>query len=263
MQVEQQTTTNKKTVTKKGGKSTKKSDTVEQENSQVVETIVQTESVEVSAPAETESQTAAAPVTSEAVNNEVNFQSVFDYLNTVSESLSEKSKLFKEENMDRETRTKIDLAFNKFNKAYAQFTRSYNDALLRQLNTLEKNGSKSSVKKTIVDKDKIAIHKKHNVHDFLLKFMNLPEGTQISRAQALTAITTYVKVQKATNPDIIVSDDKKSFKIIGDLKVLFDGIEKNLISTNKLTKPMPTQIKYTDIMTYMAFCFIKNVPTVV
>lgn len=265
MQVEQQV--NKKTVSKKGGKSTKK-------NEAVVEEVQVAAPVEVSAPAVVAVE---APVQVQAPVEEVvqesapqvvettesSFQVVFDALNAMSEELSDKSKLFKEENMDRETRTKFESAFNKFNKSYGQFTKSYNEALLRQLNAAEKNGSKSSAKKTIVDKDKIAIHKKHNVHDFLLTFMKLPAGTQISRAEALTAITGFVKEQKVSNPDIIVADDKKSFKIIGDLKLLFDGIEKQMSSVGALKKPMPTQIKYTDIMTYMTHCFVKNAPQVV
>lgn len=263
MQTEQQTTnTIKKSVSKKG-KSSKKEETVEQMETpvqQVVEQIVQKvepvvqQSVEV--PTEVQS-------TEQEVLLETTFQSVFDYMNIVSENLIEKSKSFKEDNMDRETRTKFEVSFNKFNKAVSQFTRSYNEALLRQLNILEKNGSRSSVKKTITDRDKIAIHKKHSVYDFLLTFMKLPSGTKVSRAEALTAITKYVKDQKAVNPEIIVGDDNRSFKIVGDLKVLFDGIEKNLVKNNALLQPMPNQIKFTQIMTYMSHCFIKETNTVV
>lgn len=263
MQAEQQTTTTiKKTVSKKG-KTSKKDDVVEQVNEsveQVQEQVIET-SVQVQAPVE--SQSSEVKVSEQEVSTETTFQSVFDYMNVISENLIEKSKSFKEDNMDRDTRTKFEASFNKLNKAVAQFTRSYNEALLRQLNISEKNGSKSSVKKTITDKDKIAIHKKHAVYEFLLVFMKMPSGTKVSRAEALTAITRYVKEQKAVNPEIIVGDDNRSFKIVGDLKVLFDGIEKNLVKNNMLLQPMPTQIKFTQIMTFMSHCFIKETNTVV
>ena len=262
MQAEQQTTTTNKKSVKKGGKTSKKDDQVNEQSAVQVDQPVTVETpVQVQSVAEVQ-QEASVEVSSET-NNENSFQAVFDYMNTISENLLEKSKSFKEDNMDRETRTKFEASFNKFNKAVAQFTRSYNEALLRQLNILEKNGSKSSVKKTITDKDKIAIHKKHSVQDFLLTFMKLSAGTKVSRAEALTAITGYVKEQKAVNPEIIVGDDNRSFKIVGDLKVLFDGIEKHLVKNNQLTQPMPTQIKFTQIMTYMSHCFIKETNTVV
>jgi hypothetical protein len=264
MQTEQQTTTTiKKSVSKKG-KASKKDDVVEQVNEsveQVQEKVEQVIETPVQAPVEV--QSLEVKVSEPDVSIETTFQSVFDYMNVISENLIEKSKSFKEDNMDRDTRTKFEASFNKLNKAVAQFTRSYNEALLRQLNILEKNGSKSSVKKTITDKDKIAIHKKHPVYEFLLVFMKQPSGTKVSRAEALTAITKYVKEQKAVNPEIIVGDDNRSFKIVGDLKVLFDGIEKNLIKNNALLQPMPTQIKFTQIMTYMSHCFIKETNTVV
>ncbi len=273
MQAEQVTTTTntvKKTPAKKGGKKVTEQ---QAEVAPVVTEVVQEATpVVVEQPVQLETTTTTTTqndttTQDETVNTttttETSYQSVIEGMNKMSEDLLTMSKIFKEENMDRETRTKFETAYNKLLKSNAVFTRTYNEALFRQLNALEKSGSKSGVKKQIVDKDKIAIHKKHTVHDFLLTFMKLPSGTPISRAQALTAITSFVKEQKEKNPDIIVADDKKSFKIIGDLKELFDGIEKHLKAVGKFNKPMPTQIKYTDIMTYMAHCFVKDTPTVV
>jgi hypothetical protein len=89
--------------------------------------------------------------------------------------------------------------------------------------------------------------------------MNLEQGTLVSRSDALTAITGYVKQEKEKNPDIILESDKRSFKLIGDLKVLFDGIQQVMESKNLLeNKQMPTEIKYTQIMEYMTHCFIKH-----
>lgn len=262
MQAEQQTTTIKKSV-KKGGKSSKKDEIVEQVSAPVEQVSAPVEQVIEVQVAEPKQEVQVAETVEQVVSSDSSFQAVFDYINVISEQLIEKSKTFKEDNMDRETRTKFEAGFNKLNKAYSQFTRAYNEALLRQLNSLEKNGSRSGVKKTITDRDKIAIHKKHTVQDYLLTFMKLPAGTKVSRAEALTAITGYVKEQKAVNPEIIVGDDNRSFKIVGDLKVLFDGIEKHLVKNNLLVEPMPKQIKFTQIMTYMSHCFIKEINTVV
>jgi hypothetical protein len=96
--------------------------------------------------------------------------------------------------------------------------------------------------------------------------MKVEPGVAVSRSDALTAITSYVKQMKETNPNIIVESDHRYFKLIGDLKPLFDGIGEIMKSKN-LVEQIPTQIRYTQIMQYMSYCFIKDevtttVPTV-
>ena len=195
------------------------------------------------------------------VLQELDFPNVVEFINLTSDKLVEYSKYFKDNNLSKDERLKIETVFKKFQKSTNTILSSYHDYLSRQVSNLEKNsGSKSGGAKKIQDKEKSAIHKKLVVHPFLLKFMNLEDGTLVSRSDVLTAITTFVKQEKEKNPDIILSSDKRSFKLVGDLKVLFDGIEKVMVTKNLLNdgKQMPTEIKYTQIMQYMTHCFIKS-----
>jgi len=196
----------------------------------------------------------------DAVLQELDFTSVVDFINSTSDKLLEYSKYFKDSTLSKDERGKVETSFKKFQKSYNTFQNTYYDHLSRQVSTLEKSsGSKSGGTKKVQDKEKSAIHKKLPVHPFLLSFMKLDQGTFVSRSDALTAITGFVKQEKETNPEIIVESDKRSFKLIGELKVLFNGIEQIMKSKNLLDdKQMPTEIKYTQIMQYMTHCFIKN-----
>lgn len=195
----------------------------------------------------------------EVVLQELDFTTVVDFMNSTSDKLLEYSKYFKDSTLSKDERGKVETSFKKFQKSYNTVQNAYYDHLSRQVSTLEKSsGSKSGGTKKVQDKEKSAIHKKLPVHPFLLSFMKLDQGTFVSRSDALTAITGFVKQEKETNPDIIVATDKRSFKLIGELKVLFDGIEQIMKSKNLIDdKQMPTEIKYTQIMQYMTHCFVK------
>ena len=151
-------------------------------------------------------------------------------------------------------------SLKKINKSITVFQNGYTEYLSRQVSFLEKNfNNKSGGVKKVTDKEKSAIHKKLSVHPFLLSFMKLDSNTLVSRSDALSAITGYVKQEKIKNPDIIVENDKRSFKLIGDLKPLFNGIEQIMKSKNLIPESgFPTEIKYTQIMEYMTHCFVKT-----
>ena len=200
------------------------------------------------------------------VSVSADLQTVLDYINVASDKFTEFSKAFKDFSLNKEDRSKVELALKKFTKATSLLQTSYVDLLSKQVSTLEKNVvSKSSEPKKVFDKEKAAIHKKLVAQPFLLVFMKAEPGALVSRAEALSAITGYVKAQKQTNPDILVEGDKKSFKLVGDLKILFDGI-RGVMENKKLVtveKPFPETIKFTQIMEYMSHCFIKDEPQVV
>lgn len=121
-----------------------------------------------------------------------------------------------------------------------------------------KNGKK--LKKTI-NKENCAINKKITSYPEIIKFMDLPEDTQISKGQIIQSISAFVKKEKSNeNPDIIVVGDNRSFRLIGNLKLLFDFIQKVMIERNDLKNddPFPTQISYTQIMKYLKYCFPLN-----
>jgi hypothetical protein len=187
------------------------------------------------------------------------FGAFLDSLNKLTDEYLEQSKLFKSP-FSKDERAKFETAYKKHLKARMTFDDSYRESLTKQMSSLEKNTTtKSSAPKKVQDKENAAINKKHEVQPFLLQFMQLDAGTQVSRASALKAITSYVKKAKLDNPSIIAENDKRSFKLIGDLKPLFDSIEK-VMKTNGLLegKTFPTQIKYTEIMGFMSHCFIKQ-----
>lgn len=256
MQTEQQTTTQTKKTSTKGKKTTKTgTDEIVQQNA--VETPV-TE-VTVDTPAVTEQVTAQNDQSSETDEHTqvFDFQTVLDYVNSASDKFNEYSKLFKDRLVTKDERCKFESSVKKFNKSYTSFQSGYYEFLSKEVTSLEKkSGSKSATKK-MANKDKAAIHKKLKVHPFILEFMKLPADTMVSRSDALTAITGYVKEEKSKNPDIIVENDKKSFKIIGDLQQLFTGIG-GVMTKAGLNEEMPTQIRYTQIMKYMTHCFVKD-----
>jgi hypothetical protein len=258
MQTEQQIPKTKKTSTSSGVKKEKKPKDVAENASSEVQVVKET------APApkvEVVNETPEVQVSEEAnvVVQEIEFTSMVEYMNNVADKITEMTKYFKDNVLSKDERGKVESTFKKLNKSFSLIQTGYTDYLNKQVALLEKHsGSKSSGVKKVTDKEKSAIHKKLSVQPFLLKFMKLDDNTQVSRSDALSAITGYVKEEKVKNPDIIVANDKRSFKLIGDLKPLFDGIEKIMKSKNLLEgKTMPTEIKYTQIMQYMTHCFVK------
>lgn len=249
-------TQTKKTVVKKTTASkkaeTQESSPVTQEPAPVVEQVV--------------SSTQPQVEEKITVSVSVDLQTVLDYINAASDKFTEFSKAFKDFSVNKDDRSKVELALKKFSKASGLVQSAYMDLLSKQVSSLEKNVvSKSSEPKKVFDKEKAAIHKKLVAQPFLLVFMKAEPGTLVSRAEALSAITGYVKEEKLKNPEIIVDGDKKSFKLVGDLKVLFDGI-KTVMDNKKLItaeKPFPENIKFTQIMEYMSHCFVKDEPQVV
>ena len=198
---------------------------------------------------------------SEVTIQDMDSSSLLETMNSLSDKFNELSKFFKDKSFSKDERSKVDMGFKKLFKSVHMVQSSYIDNLSKQVSVLEKSSSSKSggSKKMPQDKAKSAIHKKLPVQQFLLNFMKLEPLTHVSRSAALTAITGFVKQEKVKNPDINVLEDKRSFKLIGELKVLFDGIEDVMKSKGLLTeKEMPKQIKYTQIMEYMTHCFIKT-----
>lgn len=266
MQTEQQTLTKKtSTGVKKDKKQTKPKENVPEVK---VEQVLENKP-SIIAVVEEQSQVVSEPISEKTnevvVLQELEFNNVIDYLNTASDKFIEYSKYFKDNSLSKDERGKIEASFKKLNKAYSTIQQTYYEYLSKQVSSLEKNsGNKSGGAKKQTDKEKSAIHKKHPVHPFLLTFMKLEPNTLVSRSDALSAITGYVKQEKVANPDIIVANDKMKFKLIGDLHPLFVGIEQVMKSKNlNQNIVMPTEIKYTQIMEYMTHCFIKAEEAVV
>ena len=259
MQASVETTTKPTKKSSTGEKKPKKSSKTSSDEQSTQEPAVQQASEPFVAVQSTEPVVEVQVSQETVVLPQFDFGAFLDSLNKLTDELLEQAKLFKSP-LSKDDRSKFETAYKKHLKARMTYDDSYRESLTKQMAVLEKNTStKSSAPKKVQDKENAAINKKHLVQPFLLDFMNLEKDTQVSRAAALKAITSYVKKEKLTNPSIIAENDKRSFKLIGDLKPLFDNIEK-VMKTNGLLegKTFPTQIKYTDIMGYMSHCFIKQ-----
>ena len=261
------TSTEKKTK-KVVSKATKPDETVTPATPVVTTTVSPPTStvVEVAAPTAT-----VTPITEESTttattteNTEVSTQ-LLEQFNDLSDKLTDFTKNMRNITFsNKDVRNKFETVFKKFFKASSQLTVTYPEIISKQLSVAEKSShGKSSVKKT-TNKDKSAVNKKLAVEDNLLTFMGFEKGTLVSRAEALQAITGYVKSVKETgNPDIKVEGNNRAFKLIGKLGPLFKGIEKTMLERGDLKKGemVPDKITYIQIMKYMTYCFKKNTVT--
>jgi hypothetical protein len=255
------TTTEKKTK-KVVSKATKPEETVS------TTTPVETTTVSTPTPAvvEVATTTTVTPVTEESTattteSTEVSTQ-LLEQFNDLSDKLTDFTKNMRNITFsNKDVRNKFESVFKKFFKASSQLTVTYPEIISKQLTVAEKSShGKSSVKKA-TNKDKSAVNKKLAVEDNLLTFMGLEKGTLVSRAEALQAITGYVKSVKETgNPDIKVEGNNRAFKLIGKLGPLFKGIEKTMLERGDLKKGeiVPDKITYIQIMKYMTYCFKKT-----
>jgi hypothetical protein len=213
------------------------------------------------APVATESAVPVSSVSSEdvVVVQEFDMNQSVEEFNLLCDKLSEFAKAMKDYSLaQKEQRSKVDQLMKKFKKVSTSVDSAFVDLCFKQISVSEKHGgSKSSAPKKVLDKSKSAVHKKQPTRDVLLKFMGLEAGTQVSRAEALNAINSFVREEKEKkNPEIFVEGDNKAFRIIGKLKPLFDGIGEVMKSKGK-AEPVPQQIYFTQIMGYMSHCFLS------
>jgi hypothetical protein len=213
----------------------------------------------------------AAPVASESASpsaassedvvvvQEFDMNQSVEEFNLLCDKLSEFAKAMKDYSLaQKEQRSKVDQLMKKFKKVSTSVDSAFVDLCFKQISVSEKHGgSKSSAPKKVLDKSKSAVHKKQPTRDVLLKFMGLEAGSQVSRAEALNAINSFVREEKEKkNPEIFVEGDNKAFRIIGKLKPLFEGIGEVMKSKGKV-EPVPQQIYFTQIMGYMSHCFLS------
>lgn len=265
--VETTTTTTEKKTKKVVAKATKPEETVST-TAPVVSTTVApaTPVVETVAPTTTTTTPVEETTTPAVTESDEASKQLLDQFNDMSDKLTEFTKNMRNITFtNKDVRNKFETVFKKFFKASSQLTITYPEIISKQLSIAEKTShGKSAVKKT-ANKDKSAVNKKLAVEDNLLVFMGLEKGTLVSRAEALQAITGYVKSVKETgNPDIKVEGNNRAFKIIGKLQPLFKGIEKTMLERGDLKKgeTIPDKITYIQIMKYMTYCFKKTTLTV-
>lgn len=125
--------------------------------------------------------------------------------------------------------------------------------------SLKKSSKKKSKPATASNPEDKAINKKVDTYPEILKFMDLDAGEKISKGELLRKITQYVKYERddMKNLDIVVEGNKRLFNLVGKLGPLFKFIKAQMIERGKITDsdPFPTQLAYTQIMTYLGYAF--------
>jgi len=138
-------------------------------------------------------------------------------------------------------------------------TNSMTYMLKENVTSLKKSSKKKAKPATASNPEDKAINKKVETYPEILKFMDLPEGDKISKGELLRKITQYVKYERddMKNTDIVVEGNKRLFKLVGKLNPLFKFIRLQMIERGKLTESdtFPTQLAYTQIMTYLGYAF--------
>jgi hypothetical protein len=165
--------------------------------------------------------------------------------------------------VSKESITQITKVMNKATKLFANIQISNNDFLTKETaSSLKTKDAKAKKPKKIVNKENFAINKENETYPEVLSFMKLNENTNVSKAQILQEINAFVKKQKTdNNPDIFFEGDNRRFKLIGDLKILFEFIKKQMIKRGDLgnSDEFPKDLAYTQIMKYLKYCFPETV----
>ena len=157
----------------------------------------------------------------------------------------------------------ISKIMNKATKFFAAIQNSNNDFLTKETaSSLKTKDAKAKKPKKIVNKENFAINKENETYPEVLSFMEFDKNTNVSKAQILQKINSFVKKEKTeNNPEIFFEGDNRRFKLIGDLKVLFEFIKKQMIKRGDLgnSDEFPKDLAYTQIMKYLKYCFAETV----
>mgnify|MGYP001039961502 CR=1 FL=1 len=277
------------TVEKKTKKPTKKASSTEAE--------VKTEQVQSAAPVATsvpvinEEQVNVETSETSEINSE--FYSMMDKIVTSFNELNEISK--KLDMIDEKQIKNFITEKKKMDKAINSFETTYLETLASAFKVAKKSGSKQ--KKTKSESSgsttEPAVKKPLECDNCLHEFMGKTDTSElISRNQAYTSVTDFVKTEKKNNPDKISSNlvSDKEFRVYGKLKTFLDSVSKIIgknmdvikaeIKTYESSKPeegskqmkelinlrdemdrltklktIPEVMGYTNVMSYTNLCF--------
>ena len=268
------TTETNKTETKKPkvSKKTKKSDQITEKTTEIIneasskieepiketlktETVITVQDQEVNEQNdEDENQETSDP---EAVYSMDELLQNYDHFLKHLEFISKQN--LKNYDVTKESITQITKVMNKAIKLFANIQISNNDFLTKETaSSLKTKDAKAKKPKKVVNKENFAINKENETYKEVLSFMKLDENTNVSKAHILQEINAFVKKEKtANNPEIFFQGDNRRFKLIGDLKVLFEFIKKQMIKRGDLgnSDEFPKDLAYTQIMKYLKYCF--------
>jgi hypothetical protein len=135
----------------------------------------------------------------------------------------------------------------------------FQDLSKEKLSSIKKQSkSKKGNKPKHTNTDGFAINIPHETYPQVLAIMKYDEGTQLSKTKVMQFINAYVKKEKTSgNQDILVQGDNRSFKIIGEIKELFDFIRTVMVERGDMEsdQEFPKQLTYTGIFKYLKYCF--------
>ena len=158
------------------------------------------------------------------------------HLENTAELFSNYSKTLKDIALTKD----VEVAFKKLSKSYSSFQSAYIESL-----------SKKTPKAKATKKKSEHEPKRFAVYPFVSEFIG-KEGP-LSRTEIHVSITSYVKAEKEANPEAWATDKKASFKLLGKLQPLFQGIE-GVMKERGVSVEIPAEIKYTEIMGYLKYC---------
>ena len=157
--------------------------------------------------------------------------------------------------LSKEFVTYVSKQLKQTNKLIGKMNDNYTDLLLKEsLPSIKKNEKQ----KKQSDKSKHNVNIPKKTFNEVLKFMKLEPDTLVSIADVQRAINGFVREQKqAGNQNIMVEGNNNKFKIIDELKDLFNFFEKQIKSGNYKGKipEIKEEMSYSDIFSYTKFCF--------
>lgn len=281
-------------VSKKEKKTSKKASKKEVKMEKVSEPVASPEP-EVAAPEPIVNEmTADEPAQENSTEFNSEFYSLMDKTITMFNELNEISK--KLDIIDEKQIKSFIVEKKKMDKAINTFEITYLESLASAYKVAKKASSKKSAKKSADPSNpgsEPAVKKPLECEKCLHEFMGKTDSSElISRNQAYTAVTDFVKSEKKSNPDKISAnlDNDKEFRVYGKLKTFLDSvgkiINKNIsliqaeVKTYEASKPeegskqmkelsnlrdelerlnrlksIPDVMGYTNVMSYTNLCF--------
>ena len=201
--------------------------------------------------------------TEENQNSSLSEDECLNKLNVTVESLTSIKKIdFKDFELTKDFITDFNKKLTNVDKLLMNIRHSFTDLMVKENSiSLKKNSKKNKVK--TASNQNAGVNKKKSTYSEVLKFLKFEDNKEVSRAEILQGINNFVKEQKTNkNPDIFVEGDNTKFVLIGDLKILFDFIKKQMIERGDLKKEdednFPKFLAYRDIMKYSKYCFPES-----
>jgi len=282
-------------VEKKTKKSIKKPSSKEVKNAESKVAVKEEVQAEVQTEVQAEVNEEVQSETQDLSNDE--FFSIMDKTISMFNELNEISK--KLDIIDEKQIKSFIVEKKKMDKAINTFEISYLESLASAYKISKKASSKKLAKKVVDPSNPVsepAVKKPLECNKCLHKFLGKKDTTElISRNQAYTAVTDFVKNEKKNNPEKISANhgNDKEFKVYGELKTFLDSISNIIVGNiktveseiksyesskpedgskrmkelsnlrdeierlNKL-KTIPDVMGYTNVMSYTNLCFTND-----